>query len=180
LVNGEKDGLDLQTLNYTGLIPILINEVKNLKKKINTQDENTCTLSYLNQPTQLSPVYKWYNETQKIITITYPQYQNNSLFIYKTDNISENQITFVLPDSDNIIGLTYSFFLNFTNDVTNTPLICIKTQTSSIYLPVSNNVNNTSKNCIYSSGKSNSSIILQFSGDDWYATSNNNFEYLCT
>ena len=35
LVNGEKDGDTMQSVNYTGLIPILINEVKNLKKENN-------------------------------------------------------------------------------------------------------------------------------------------------
>ena len=34
LVNGEKDGLELQSLNYSGLIPILINENRLLKKRI--------------------------------------------------------------------------------------------------------------------------------------------------
>jgi hypothetical protein len=32
LVDGIKDGDDLQTVNYIGLIPIIINEIKNLKK----------------------------------------------------------------------------------------------------------------------------------------------------
>lgn len=34
LVNGEKDGDEIQSINYTGLIPILINEIQNLKKEI--------------------------------------------------------------------------------------------------------------------------------------------------
>lgn len=34
LVHGEKDGAGLQSVNYMGLIPILINEVKNLKKRM--------------------------------------------------------------------------------------------------------------------------------------------------
>jgi FtsZ-binding cell division protein ZapB len=33
LVTGEKDGVDLQSVNYIGLIPILINEIKVLKNK---------------------------------------------------------------------------------------------------------------------------------------------------
>lgn len=33
LVNGEKDGDETQSVNYTGLIPILINEIQNLKKE---------------------------------------------------------------------------------------------------------------------------------------------------
>jgi hypothetical protein len=32
LVTGEKDGRDIQSVNYIGLIPVLINEIKNLKK----------------------------------------------------------------------------------------------------------------------------------------------------
>ena len=39
LVNGEKDGVELQTINYTGLIPILINEIKQLKSNYNTLKE---------------------------------------------------------------------------------------------------------------------------------------------
>lgn len=35
LVTGEKDGEDIQTVNYLGLIGILIHEIKNLKKEIN-------------------------------------------------------------------------------------------------------------------------------------------------
>jgi hypothetical protein len=34
LVSGEKDGQDIQSINYIGLIPILINEIKMLKKEI--------------------------------------------------------------------------------------------------------------------------------------------------
>ena len=34
LVNGEKDAEELQTVNYTGLIPILIKEIQELKKEI--------------------------------------------------------------------------------------------------------------------------------------------------
>ena len=35
LVNGEKDGEKLQSVNYIGLIGILINEIKELKERIN-------------------------------------------------------------------------------------------------------------------------------------------------
>jgi hypothetical protein len=34
LVNGEKDGIENQTVNYSGLIGILINEIQNMKKEI--------------------------------------------------------------------------------------------------------------------------------------------------
>ena len=34
LVNGEKDGAEYQSINYIGLIPILINEIKWLKKEV--------------------------------------------------------------------------------------------------------------------------------------------------
>jgi hypothetical protein len=33
LVIGEKDGQDYQALNYTGLIPILVKEIKDLKQR---------------------------------------------------------------------------------------------------------------------------------------------------
>jgi hypothetical protein len=35
LVNGEKDGLEYQTINYIGLICLLINDIKNMKLEIN-------------------------------------------------------------------------------------------------------------------------------------------------
>ena len=35
LVDGVKDGEKMQGLNYTGLIPILIREIKELKKRVN-------------------------------------------------------------------------------------------------------------------------------------------------
>jgi hypothetical protein len=34
LVNGEKDGENFQTVNYTGLIGILIKEIQDLKKRV--------------------------------------------------------------------------------------------------------------------------------------------------
>ena len=34
LVSGVKDGTEIQTVNYIGLIPVLINEVKTLKNKL--------------------------------------------------------------------------------------------------------------------------------------------------
>ena len=39
LVTGVKDGPELQGVDYTGLIPILINEIKNMKKEIKTNKE---------------------------------------------------------------------------------------------------------------------------------------------
>jgi hypothetical protein len=39
LVNGEKDGPDTQSINYIGLIPILINEMKNMKKEMKNLKE---------------------------------------------------------------------------------------------------------------------------------------------
>jgi hypothetical protein len=34
LVEGEKDGIKMQSVNYIGMLPILINEVQQLKRKI--------------------------------------------------------------------------------------------------------------------------------------------------
>jgi hypothetical protein len=34
LVQGEKDGSDLQNLNYLGIIPLLVNEIKQMKIQI--------------------------------------------------------------------------------------------------------------------------------------------------
>ena len=39
LVNGEKDGNQLQSVNYTGLIPILIKEIQDLKKSMKSIKE---------------------------------------------------------------------------------------------------------------------------------------------
>jgi hypothetical protein len=39
LVNGEKDGKDYQSVNYTSLIPLLIKEVKELKEKVKSIEE---------------------------------------------------------------------------------------------------------------------------------------------
>jgi predicted acyltransferase (DUF342 family) len=41
LVTGEKDGAELQTVNYTGMIALLINEVKNIKKKLSASENIT-------------------------------------------------------------------------------------------------------------------------------------------
>ena len=38
LVSGVKDGPNLQTLNYTGIIPLLVREVKDLKEVIQRQN----------------------------------------------------------------------------------------------------------------------------------------------
>jgi hypothetical protein len=41
LVSGEKDGKEYQTINYISLIPILINEIQQLKKEVKTLKEKT-------------------------------------------------------------------------------------------------------------------------------------------
>jgi hypothetical protein len=33
LVHGEKDGIQMQSLNYSGLLPILVKEIQELKKE---------------------------------------------------------------------------------------------------------------------------------------------------
>ena len=50
LVTGEKDGINLQTLNYMGLIPILINENKIFKKRIEKLEEEIIELKHLVLP----------------------------------------------------------------------------------------------------------------------------------
>ena len=44
LVIGEKDGEDMQTVNYTGLIGVLIKEIQTLKEETQTLKEETQTL----------------------------------------------------------------------------------------------------------------------------------------
>jgi hypothetical protein len=39
LVTGEKDGEDMQTVNYAGLIPILIKEIQTLKAKVSELEQ---------------------------------------------------------------------------------------------------------------------------------------------
>ena len=39
LVSGEKDGEDIQSVNYTGLIPILIKEIRELKEQYDNLKE---------------------------------------------------------------------------------------------------------------------------------------------
>jgi hypothetical protein len=39
LVYGVKDGDEPQSVNYTGLIPVLINEIKNMKKEVKKTNE---------------------------------------------------------------------------------------------------------------------------------------------
>jgi hypothetical protein len=42
LVNGIKDGTEMQSVNYIGLIPILIKEIQDLKTRVNLiEDKNT-------------------------------------------------------------------------------------------------------------------------------------------
>ena len=40
LVTGEKDGKDIQTINYIGLIGILIKEIQELKKRVTDLESN--------------------------------------------------------------------------------------------------------------------------------------------
>jgi len=40
LVNGEKDGENMQSVNYNGLIGIIINEIKNLKKELKSLQDS--------------------------------------------------------------------------------------------------------------------------------------------
>jgi hypothetical protein len=40
LVSGEKDGDNMQTLNYNGFIALLVKEMQELKKRLNDAEEN--------------------------------------------------------------------------------------------------------------------------------------------
>ena len=39
LVTGDKDGEKIQTLNYTGLIGVLVQEIKDIKKELKETNE---------------------------------------------------------------------------------------------------------------------------------------------
>jgi hypothetical protein len=41
LVNGVKDGPELQSVNYTGLIGLLVQEIKDLKRRVNELERYT-------------------------------------------------------------------------------------------------------------------------------------------
>jgi hypothetical protein len=45
LVNGEKDGKDYQSVNYTGLIGLLVKEIQDLKKEVQEIKSNMAILS---------------------------------------------------------------------------------------------------------------------------------------
>ena len=45
LVTGEKNGPQYQKINYIGLIPILINEIKNLEKRVKKLEDDKCNCS---------------------------------------------------------------------------------------------------------------------------------------
>ena len=49
LVTGVKDGEENQSVNYTGLIPILINEIKDLKERVKTLESNQTLLKVENK-----------------------------------------------------------------------------------------------------------------------------------
>ena len=40
LVFGEKDGINIQTVNYTGIVGILIHEIKILKDKVSKLEKD--------------------------------------------------------------------------------------------------------------------------------------------
>jgi hypothetical protein len=44
LINGEKNGEKLQSINYNGFIPILIKEIKELKKENKLINEKLSSL----------------------------------------------------------------------------------------------------------------------------------------
>jgi len=47
LVTGVKDGPETQSINYIGLIPVLINEMKNLKFKNNELEKELYSIKEL-------------------------------------------------------------------------------------------------------------------------------------
>ena len=49
LVNGEKDGKDYQSVNYTGLIGLLVKEIQDLKKEVKEIKSNMSLIT-LPQP----------------------------------------------------------------------------------------------------------------------------------
>jgi hypothetical protein len=39
LVNGDKDGIEIQSVNYTGVVGILVNEIIILKQRVSAPEE---------------------------------------------------------------------------------------------------------------------------------------------
>ena len=79
LVTGIKDGEELQTVNYNGLIALLINEVKNLKKKISDMNNN----------------------------INYTEIPNNRLFVNENNSLNNDNNFIIINSNESNINLNF-------------------------------------------------------------------------
>ena len=101
LVEGEKDSEHYQSINYLGLIGLLIKEIQELKKCHSGKN-----LSVLGQHTNSA-----YNTliTSNTFTISQPYYQYYSI---SPSSITTDVITLTLPEpSESLLGLTLTFRL---------------------------------------------------------------------
>jgi len=148
LVSGEKDGKELQTVNYNGIIALLINEVKNLKKVIqnleNTNKKHENIENFISIDVSNSTIILDFNEnistyfvnnSENNFTIHYNNYPLTKSTIHKmtllVDNNNYGNSIFInglsttikynnlLPVDSKYITQTISIINNSTNSQTN-------------------------------------------------------------
>jgi hypothetical protein len=103
LVEGIKDGKQMQSVNYIGIIPLLINEVKNLKKKLsyfeNSNKKQDTIENFQNIDITNSSIYLNYNENNSSyfindvsnnFTINYNNYPSNKSTIHTITLLIDN------------------------------------------------------------------------------------------
>jgi len=140
LVHGEKDGEDLQCVNYMGLIPILVNEIQNIKKTkltytnidqntnefvfdytkkstfyINAPPTNNITANFINVPVQNDQIYS--------LTIIINSLANK-VYVNKI-TVNGNSCKFYIEGGFNNVNVSDSSIVlqkfNFVNNMNGTP-----------------------------------------------------------
>jgi hypothetical protein len=84
LVTGEKDGKEMQTVNYIGLIGVLVKEVQQLKKTVEHQKTTIETLENTNKTLETTV-----NDHSSFIAVMQQQYQEVSRLLQKMKKYGE-------------------------------------------------------------------------------------------
>jgi hypothetical protein len=84
LVAGEKDGKEMQTVNYIGLIGVLVKEVQQLKKTVEHQKTTIETLENTNKTLETTV-----NDHTSFIAVMQQQYQEVSRLLQKMKKYGE-------------------------------------------------------------------------------------------